>query len=338
VTRDLYRLPWRVATSPTLAVRVADGCGLSCCEGLSKFLPLADVATALGQAKQWPSADSIALVGGEPTRHPQILDLVRMARQVRAKVIVCSNGYELGAERITELRDAGAWGLNFRINGTQNRPGWRDCSETQLEGLRSHFAELVSSVGGLLCSFETEVAAGDFRQLAETLAWAERHVDRVQRLVIHFIRKNDIAIDSARPAHMADSWSPAGWLSARNGELAATVAWRVGTGGGDVLAVSPRLLKIVYDYYTFLHGRSFSYLSPLSLHSQITCWIAAFSDMPFRPMAKELLAGLRKPSGIISPRLSSQFLFCVEQEEEQRKLTCLGAAYDSLSVPIDGSL
>ena len=157
MTRALYRLPWRIATSPTLAVRVAEGCGLSCCDGVGKIFPLAYVETALEQARQWPSADSIALVGGEPTRHPQILDIVRMSKQVRNKVIVCSNGYELGAERVSELRDAGVWGVNFRVNRTQNRPGWRDCSEAKIEGLRSHFAELVASVGGLLSSFEVEV-------------------------------------------------------------------------------------------------------------------------------------------------------------------------------------
>ena len=338
MTRALYRLPWRIATSPTLAVRVAEGCGLGCCGGLSRFLPLADVASALEQARQWGSADSIALVGGEPTRHPQILELVRMARQVRGKVIVCSNGYELGAERISELRDAGAWGVNFRVNPTQDRPGWRDCSDSQLEGLRSHFAELVASVGGLLCSFEVEVSMGDFRQLAETLAWAERHVDRVQRLVLHFTSKHDNGTNAARPTDMADNWSPAGWLSATNDEIAAKVAWRVGRRGSDVLAASPRLLKIAYEYYNFIHGRSFSYLNPLSLHSQLTCWIAAFSDMSLRPLAKEILLSLRNPSGIISPRLASQFLFCVEQEDKHRKPTCEGAAYDSLSVPINDSV
>jgi len=338
VTRALYRLPWRIATSPNLAVRVADGCGLSCCEGVSKILPLEKVAATLEQARQWPSADSIALIGGEPTRHPQILEIVRMARLIRSKVVVCSNGYELGAERVSELRDAGVWGVNFRVNRTQRRPGWHDCSETQIEGLRSHFAELVASVGGLLCSFEVEVSMGDFRQLAETLAWAERHVDRVQRLVLHFTRPHNNGTDPARPTHMTDNWSPAGWLSAPNDEIAATVAWRVGRRGSDVLAASPRLLRMVYDYYSFINGRSFSYLNPLSLHSQLTCWIAAFSDMSLRPLAKEILLSLRNPSGIISPRLASQFLFCVEQEDRYREPTCEGEGYDSLSVTINDTV
>jgi hypothetical protein len=337
VTRALYRLPWRIATSPTLAVRVADGCGLSCCDGASRFIPVAEVASALEQAKQWPLADSIALVGGEPSRHPQILELVQMARGVRGKVVVCSNGYELGADRISEMRDAGAWGVNFRVNRTQNRPGWRDCTETQIEGLRSHFAELVASVGGLLCGFEVEVSSGDFRQLTETLAWAERHVDRVQRLVLHYTRQHDKEDETPHPTDMADNWSPAGWISAPN-ELAATVAWRVGRRGSDILAASPRLLKMVYEYYKLVHGRSFSYLNPLSLQSQLTCWVAAFSDMSLRPLAKEILLSLRNPAGIISPRLASQFLFSVEQEDKHRKPRCTGAACDSLSISMDGML
>jgi hypothetical protein len=187
----------------------------------------------------------------------------------------------------------------------------------------------------LLCGFEVEVSIGDFSQLAETLAWAERHVDRVQRLVLHFTSEHDNSADPARPTAMADNWSPAGWLSAPNDEIAAKVAWRVGRRGSDVLAASPRLLKLVYEYYNLINGRPFAYLNPLSPHSQLICWIAAFSDMSLRPLAKEILLSLRNPSGIISPRLASQFLFCVEQEDRRHKPTCTGAAYDSLSVPID---
>jgi hypothetical protein len=288
----------------------------------------------LDKAAQWPTADSIALVGGEPAQHPDILEIVRAAREIRAKVVLCSNGFSLTADRLAKLRDAGAWGVNLRVNRQQDRPGWRDCRESQLEGLRSHYAELVSAVGGLLCGFEVEIPDGDFSLLAETLAWAERHVDRVQRVVIRYLPQDATSTDPARPQDMADNLSPAGWLAAPSGAVAATVAWRVGRRGSDVLAASPRLLRALCEYYKLARGRPFAYLNPQPLGSQITCWLAALSDMSLRPLTKEIFLSLRSPSKLISPRLASQFLFSVEPQGSLRDETCSGAARDSLSLPV----
>ncbi len=335
VTRSLYRLPWRLGTSPTLAVKVSEGCGLGCCPEPSQFVPVEEVAAVLAQARHWPSADSIALVGGEPARHPHIIEIVRRAREFRGKVVVCSNGFHLNAVRLRELRNAGTWGINFRVNRNQDRPGWRDCTEAQLEGLRSHYAELVASVGGLLCAFEVEIPDGNARLLAETMAWAERHIDRVQRLVLHY-EEPERPENPARPRDMAENWSPAGCLATDSGDVAATVAWRVGRRGGEILAASARLLRMLCEYYKRVHGRPFAYLNPQSLTSQITCWLAALSDMSLRPLANEIVAGLRSPSRFASPRLASQFLFSVEHEDHRRAPVCPGAAYDSLALPLAG--
>lgn len=297
-------------------------------------MPVEEVQARLDQVRSWPSADSIALVGGEPSRHPDILQLVHIASGIRGKVIVCSNGFELNADRIRELREAGAWGINLRINHGQDRPGWRACSESQLEGLRSHYAELVASVGGLLCGFELELADGDFRQLAETLAWAERHVDRVQRVVLHYRLSPDVHSSSARPRDMGENWAPAGWLATTSGDVASDVVWRVGRRGGNVLAASPRLLRLLCEYYRLVRGRSFSYLNPQSLTSQMTCWLAALSDLSLRPLAKEILASARDPRRFPSPRLASQFLFSIERDEGRTTARCSGDSYDSLSIPL----
>ena len=331
-----YRLPWRVGTSPTLCVSVTDGCGFDCCGNRCEPRPLESLKEELTAIEQWPRADSIALIGGEPSRHPELAELVKAARQIRKKVVLCTNGYDLGPERLCELRDLGLWGLNLRINRDQARPGWRERSDVQVEGLRSHYAEMVARVGGLLCGFEVEVPEGDFRQLADVLAWAERNVDRVQRVVLHLIGKGQKGAPGVRPSDMAENWIESGWLASGDPKVAAgTVAWRVGRRGSDVLAASPRLLQILCEAYESTHRRHFAYLNPQSFRSQLSCWIGALSDMSLRPLAKEILASLRNPSKVMSPRLASQFLFTLEPDVSlPRQPPCEGAGWDSLAMPV----
>jgi hypothetical protein len=290
--------------------------------------------------ERWPRADSIALLGGEPSRHPDLAEIVKAASKVSRKVILCTNGYDVGPERLCELRDSGLWGLNLRINRSQSRPGWRESAEVQLEGLRTHYAEMIASVGGLLCGFELDVEEGNFRQLADVLAWAERNVDRVQRLVLLYKRGEGNDSPGSRPEDLAENWMASGWIGTEEPSLqAGTVTWRVGRRGSDVLAASPRLLRMLCEYYQLTHRRHFAYLNPQSFRSQLICWAAALSDLSLRPLAKEIFASLRNPSKLISPRLASQFLFNLEPALKlPQTAPCTGAGWDSLSMPISAIL
>ena len=329
-----YRLPWRVGTSPSLSVKLTEGCGFDCCSGNSEPRDLKVIKEEIASLEDWPRADAIALVGGEPTRHPDLAEIVKSAREVRTKVVLCTNGYDLGPERLCELRDLGLWGVNLRINRSQSRPGWRDNSEIQIEGLRTHNAEMIARVGGLLCGFEIEVTEGDFRQLADVLAWAERNIDRVQRLVLHYSSNGAGKAPGARPDDMAENWASAGWIASSDPLVpAGTVTWRVGRRGSEILAASPRLLQILCEGYESMHKRSFAFLNPQSFRSQLTCWIGALSDMSLRPLAKEIIASLTSPSKVVSPRLASQFLFSLDGESKATlSASCTGAGWDSLAM------
>ena len=335
MTSTLYRLPWRVGTSPTLAVNLTQGCGFDCCGNDSKPRPLGTLLQEVAAIEQWPRADSIALVGGEPTRHPELNELVKAARAVRKKVVLCTNGYDLGPERLGELRDLGLWGVNLRINRNQARPSWRDRSDIQLEGLRNHYAEMIARVGGLLCGFEIEVPEGNFGRLADVLAWAERNVDRVQRVVLNLTNNGEKDTPGVRPGDMAENWAASGWLASNDPTVSAgLLCWRVGRRGNDILAASPRLLRILYDAYESTHHRHFAYLNPQSFRAQLSCWIGALSDLSLRPLAKEILASLRYPTKVMSPRLASQFLFTLEPDVKMHQgPPCAGAGWDSLAMP-----
>jgi hypothetical protein len=330
-----YRLPWRIGNSPTLSLCLTNGCGFDCCSSECRPRPLDALKRELGYVERWPRADSIALVGGEPSRHPDLNELVKAASAVRGKVVLCTNGYDLGPERLNELRDLGLWGVNLRINRNQARPGWRDRNEDQLEGLRNHYAEMIARVGGLSCGFEMDVPEGDFRRLADTLAWAERNVDQVQRVVLHLMDDGPQDTHGVRPGDMADNWAASGEVAAIDpAEVAGSVAWRVGRRGRDILAASPRLLRLLCEAYESRHRRHFAYLNPQSFRSQLSCWIGALSDMSLRPLAKEIIASLRHPTRAMSPRLASQFLFTLESDVQLPQAPCAGAGWDSLAMPV----
>jgi hypothetical protein len=134
---------------------------------------------------------------------------------------------------------------------------------------------------------------------------------------------------------LGESWAPAGWLADPSETTqVASVVWRVGRRGSDVLTASPRLLKRLCEYYQKATHRGFAYLSPLSVRSQVICWLAALSDMSLRPLAGEFVRGLLPNSRMLSPHLSSQFLFSLSGTVGPEP-DCLGAAYDSFSVPLE---
>jgi hypothetical protein len=340
VSHPLYRLPWRIGTSPTLSVQITEGCGFGCCSGRCEPTPLATIKSELESIHHWPRTDSIALVGGEPSRHPNLADIVKFAARGRTKVVLCTNGYDLGLERLVELRDLGLWGVNLRVNREQQRPGWLDRSDSQIEGLRSHLAEMVSRASGLTCAFEVEVLEGHFRELADVLAWSERNIDRIQRVVVGLVPSETRDAPGVRPADMAESWAASGWMASDDPTVsAASVTWRVGRRGSEVLAASSRLLQMLCEGYESLHHRHFAFANPQSFRTQLSCWLGALTDMSLRPLAKEILASLRHPTKIISPRLASQFLFAMEPRPKSSDApACPGAGWDSLAAPVGSIL
>ena len=82
-----------------------------------------------------------------------------------------------------ELKAAGLDGLTFHVDSRQGRPGWRDKTELQVNELRTEYAELVASVGGLGCSFNSTVYEDTLAQVPDIVEWAGRHIDKVHTVV-----------------------------------------------------------------------------------------------------------------------------------------------------------
>ena len=139
---------------------------------------------------------------------------------------------------------------------------------------------MVSRASGLMCGFELEVPEGHFRELADILAWAERNIDRIQRVVVGLTPNESPDAPGVRPGDMAENWTASEWLAAHY--LMATafsVTWRVGRRGSEVLAASSRLLQMLCEGYQSLYHRDFAYVNPQSFRTQLSCWLGALTDM-----------------------------------------------------------
>lgn len=150
-------VPVRISTDRTLRLKVIDACGMTCtfCHnegtpvsadnhtrstftdtGLSgrtsiylatngaRFLsapvrPDPSLGAALIRLRDALDFDEVHLTGGEPTLHPQLPHIVRLARATGYSVGLTSNG-ENGARALPGCAEAGLNRVNFSIFGTTN--------------------------------------------------------------------------------------------------------------------------------------------------------------------------------------------------------------------------
>ena len=82
--------------------------------------PDAEFVKAIRELRRKFSFKEIHLTGGEPTRHPQIVEIVRVLANLGLEVKITSNG-ETGSRYIGELKNAGLKSINHSIFGTTER-------------------------------------------------------------------------------------------------------------------------------------------------------------------------------------------------------------------------
>ncbi|MGW3028259.1 radical SAM protein [Streptomyces sp. NPDC001221] len=142
---DLRNLPVEVKPDRTLRVKIIDACGLACSfchnEGTpvaapgrsgrvsiylrtngADFLPAriagdADFALALAAVRGSLPTNEVHFTGGEPTLHPNLPDLIAIARRLGLTVGLTSNG-ENGAAVMADCATAGLDRINLSVFGT----------------------------------------------------------------------------------------------------------------------------------------------------------------------------------------------------------------------------
>ncbi|MFH9584043.1 radical SAM protein [Streptomyces luteogriseus] len=201
---ELNDVPVEVKPDRTLRVKIIDACGLACSfchnEGTpvtspgstgrvsiylrangADFLPAriaADThfATALAAVRGSLPTNEVHFTGGEPTLHPDLPDLITIARRLGLTVALTSNG-ENGAAVLPAAAAAGLDRINLSVFGTTPA----ELAAVQTPRLASpKLAE--RKLAALDATIETATAHG-IKVSANIVIPDREHVDRVLRII-----------------------------------------------------------------------------------------------------------------------------------------------------------
>jgi organic radical activating enzyme len=190
---DYYRLPWNFADNSIAWLEPTAKCNLACYGCYRRndsdgHKSIDEVEADLDVFQKFRKFDAVSIAGGDPLVHPEIVEIVRRIKARDLKPILNTNGLALTPELLRELKKAGAFGFTFHIDSKQNRPGWKDANELELNELRYTYARMVADAGDLACAFNSTVYDDSKKFVPEMVKWAERNIDIVQLMVFILYR------------------------------------------------------------------------------------------------------------------------------------------------------
>jgi MoaA/NifB/PqqE/SkfB family radical SAM enzyme len=191
--QNLYRLPWNLADNAISWLEPTSKCNLYC-DGCYRenrndsHKSLEDVRKDLEVFKTLRKTDSISIAGGEPLMHPEILEIVKIVKEMGWKPVINTNGELLTMELLRKLKDAGVIGFTFHVDSGQGRAGWKGKNETELNELRLKLAKMLAEIGGMTCSFNLTVYPENIQYVPQLIKWAQDHIDIVHVLVFIIYR------------------------------------------------------------------------------------------------------------------------------------------------------
>lgn len=190
---NYYRLPWSLTDNIISWLEPTAKCNLACfgCyrkNEVNSHKPMDQVKDEINLFKKMRNSDAMSVAGGDPLLHPEIVEIIRYIRQKDLKPIINTNGIALTKELLKELKKAGIYGFTFHIDSKQNRPGWKDCNELELNELRHKYASMLSDAGNISCSFNSTVYRDTMQYIPGMTEWARKHVDIVNVMVFILYR------------------------------------------------------------------------------------------------------------------------------------------------------
>lgn len=185
--RNYYRIPWNLADNAITWLEPTKNCNLYCdgCyrknetdhKSVDKIREELEIFTKLRRT------DGVSIAGGDPLTHPDILEIVRIVKNLGIKPIVNTNGLALTPELLKELKKAGVFGFTFHIDSKQQRPHWKGKTEIELNELRLYYAEMLAKEKNISCSFNATVYGDTLQYVPDIVEWGQKHIDIVHVLV-----------------------------------------------------------------------------------------------------------------------------------------------------------
>jgi hypothetical protein len=144
------QLPWTPGNVPHAILDILRGCNIRCrdCYNLQpdRIKPLAEIDAQLDALTRLRKLQSISIVGGEPTLHPDLVEIVRRVRRRGLFVELFTNGVDLNDQLLAELKRAGTNVIFLHIEPNQRRPDMpTEASTDDLRRLRTEKAALIAA-------------------------------------------------------------------------------------------------------------------------------------------------------------------------------------------------
>ena len=343
-TGDYYRLPWSLNDNVLAWLEPTKRCNLYCEGCYSRNDPKSDktldhIRADLEVFKRNRRIDSVSVAGGDPLVHPDIVEIIRIIRhEYGYKPIINTNALALTPELTRELKRAGNFGFTFHIDSSQARPKHMAKTETELNALRLHYAEMVAAEGGMSVAFNSTVFRHTLHEVPTMLEWAREHIDIVHGMVLiqfrtsradefeHFAGGEPINVEDLVYFGQAKNPEPI-----TTDELVATIRdkdpdfapsaylggtfdpqsfkWlltlRVGTKDKIYGHIGPKAMELMQSVHHLLFNHYFAYSAPETLkHGRLTS--AAF--LPFDGGARGAVSNYLL-SGLTNPRRFAQRMY-----------------------------
>lgn len=300
----MYRLPWSLSDNPIAWLEPTQQCNLACdgCyrQNVTAHRTMDEVQEDLNVFSALRNFDGVSIAGGDPLLHPELPEIIHRVRAMGRKAIVNTNGRAITRELLVDLKKAGLMGITFHVDSQQGRPGWRGKTEKETNELRQEYADLVASVGGLACAFNSTVYEETLHEVPDVLEWAGRNIGKVHTVVFILFRAAKLAefdyyagakkidmgqlvyTETDRPERRTDidarevvgtirtrfpDFEPCAYLNGteKPESLKWLVALRVGSPGRVHGYVGPKFMEAVQAGYHMVSGRYMSYAPNWSL-------------------------------------------------------------------------
>ena len=360
-----YRLPWNFADNGISWLEPTTDCNLRC-EGCYRdptgpgHKTLEQVRADLEVFKKLRKSDCMSIAGGDPLVYPQIVELVKIIKDMGWKPIINTNGLALDNRLLWELKNAGVYGFTFHIDTSQKRPKVKAATETELNDLRLQYAKMLAEARGIACSFNATISEKTIHEVPEMVKWAQRHANIVHTMVFILFRAPNLTGDfdlfaNGKKIEIEGTYKDSAWGGERylmapdvvekireadpeyepsaylNGTANPTslkwlLANRIVLNGERMGYVSPRFMELVQTFNHLFTGTYLSYARPKSVAmGKMAAFFGGLVDKQMRRIFFRIIKqSLASPLNFFRPAYLQSFMIIqpVNFEADGRQDMC----------------